>query len=64
MKLFLKSLLTVLFSSLVLAEYTGDCKTIYDYLKERGIEDNYRDEGYAKNLQHCIVDMNGKVTDL
>jgi len=41
MNLFFKSLLIFIFSSLVVAEYTGDCKTIYDYLKKRGNEDHY-----------------------
>jgi len=66
--LFLKCLLVVLFSSLVLAEYTGDCKTIYNYLQKRGIENHlendYENEGYAKNLRRCIVNTNGKVTEL
>jgi len=44
MNLFFKSLLVVLFSSFVLAEYTGDCKTIYDYLQKRGIEDNLQND--------------------
>jgi len=59
MKIFNKLVFTS-FIGYVIAEgnnYTGDCKEIYEYLRDL----NYK---YELNLQNCVVNDTGNVTDL
>jgi len=50
-----KSLVFVSCISLVLANITGECQDIYDYLDSKN---------YELNLKNCTVNEDGKVTDL